>query len=302
MTYGLWAARSAYSNYGKILVVPSKAGCPVVKALYEDIGWRARLSLEFEFRSNRTLLTGRRHEGPLLVQRPFYPEGPVCHVYLLHPPGGVAGGDILEADLDCGPGSEALITTPAAGKFYRSSGQFATQTVRMRVANGATLEWLPQESIVFDRARVESLTRFDIEAQSTPIGWEIICLGRPACGEGFSNGKAKIGLEIWRSGKPLLLEKMNLDSDTIQSICGLKGRACVATMFIYPAGSDLLDQARSIAAAHRYFGATLMDGLWVCRILEDQAEPVRDLFALIWTSLRPALKQRQSCPPRVWAT
>ncbi|MGH8476831.1 MAG: urease accessory protein UreD [Methylococcales bacterium] len=273
-----------------------------MKAPCEHPGWHARLALEFESRNQRTLLTGRRHEGPLLVQRPFYPEGPVCHVYLLHPPGGVAGGDVLELNLDCRTGTEVLMTTPAAGKFYRSQGRIASQETRIRVANRAALEWLPQENILFDRARLISLTRFDIEAQSTLIGWEIICLGRPACKENFANGEAAIGLEIWRGAKPLLLEKMNLNAITIGLNCGLQGRSCVATMYVYPAATDLLDRIREVAGPQRDFGATLIEDLLICRILADQAESVRNLFTSIWVSLRPALKQKAACAPRIWST
>ncbi|MGR9109072.1 MAG: urease accessory protein UreD [Gammaproteobacteria bacterium] len=265
-------------------------------------GWLAQLSLGFESRDGGTLLTGRRHQGPLLVQRPFYPEGPVCHVYVVHPPGGVVGGDRLEIDVHCASGSEALITSPAAGKFYRSNGKLARQSTRIRIEDDACLEWLPQETILFDRAHVESRTRFDLSPRSTLIGWEIVCLGRPACGENFSQGRAMINLEISSGGEPVLLEKLALNSEILRLSCGLKDYATVATLFCYPAGKDLLQAARSVAEGTRHFGATLLDGLLVCRMLADQAEPVRNLFASIWGVLRPHLKQRTACPPRVWAT
>jgi urease accessory protein len=284
-----------------VTVLPNEAEC-TASPNRADTGWLAQLSLEFKSAGERTLLTGRRHTGPLMVQRPFYPEGRVCHVYIVHPPGGVAGGDRLTIDVNCGSGSEALITTPAAGKFYRSAGKLASYSARIRIDPDAALEWLPQESILFDQTKVESRTRFDLDRRSTLIGWEILCLGRPACAEGFTRGTAAIGLEIWRDRQPLLVERMALHAGTLRSICGLNGRTTVATMFIYPAGPDQLDQVRAIADGRRFFGATRIENLLICRMLDEQAEPVRNLFESIWSAVRPALTRREAVPPRVWAT
>jgi urease accessory protein len=112
-------------------------------------GWLAELDLGFAPRGSRTVLARRRHRGPLAVQRPFHPEGDVCHVYLLHPPGGVVAGDRLAIRVAADPGAEALLTTPAAGKFYRSEGPVARQTVALEIGEGASLEWLPQETILY---------------------------------------------------------------------------------------------------------------------------------------------------------
>src|SRR5205085_6360717 len=97
-------------------------------------GWQAELRLRFNcdapgpLRPGRTRLVERQHRGPLVVQRPFYPEGDPCHVYLVHPPGGVVGGDALRIDATVDPGAHALITTPAATKFYRCEERISTQT------------------------------------------------------------------------------------------------------------------------------------------------------------------------------
>src|SRR5512137_547009 len=119
-------------------------------------GWRAELVLGFRWQDGRTVLATRRHIGPLTVQRPFYPEGDVCHVYVLHPPGGVVAGDCLTIAINAEADSAALVTTPAAGKFYRSDGKLARQQVSLTVAANAALEWLPQETIIYEGARVAS--------------------------------------------------------------------------------------------------------------------------------------------------
>src|SRR6187551_1093438 len=116
--------------------------------------WQARLELGFRATAGRTVLAHRRHIGPLMVQRPFYPEGGICHVYLLHPPGGIVGGDSLELQVDAGQGSHALITTPAATKFYRAGPHPRAVLRQNLLVKDAVLEWLPQEAIVFDGAKV----------------------------------------------------------------------------------------------------------------------------------------------------
>jgi len=113
--------------------------------------WKARLRLGFERRDGRTVLAAREHDGPLVVQKALYPEGDaVCHAIVVHPPAGIAGGDELELNARSTEGAHALLTTPGAGKWYRSAGPWASQTLRFEVAGA--LEWLPQESIVFDGA------------------------------------------------------------------------------------------------------------------------------------------------------
>ena len=102
--------------------------------------WKAHLSLGIVQTSARTVLKSRSHVGPLAVQRPFYPEGDVCHVYILHPPGGVVGGDELAIHINAATGSHALVTTPAAGKFYRSDGRTAKQSVNVKIAAGAIVD------------------------------------------------------------------------------------------------------------------------------------------------------------------
>src|SRR5262249_43518141 len=129
------------------------------------------------------------HEGPLRVQRAFYPEGPdLPHVYLLHPPGGLAPGDRLSIEIGVARWARALVTTPAAGKCYRSDGRVSEQKQTLRVAAGSSLEWLPQENIVFDGSCVRLSTRVELEEGASFVGWDVLCLGRPASGERFTRG------------------------------------------------------------------------------------------------------------------
>ncbi|STW72008.1 urease accessory protein UreD [Klebsiella michiganensis] len=115
-------------------------------------GWQASLDLQFQFLGGKTTLASRRHVGPLTVQRPFYPEEETCHLYLLHPPGGIVGGDELTISATMDPGCHTLITMPGASKFYRSSGAQARLQQTLTLAENSTLEWLPQDAIFFPGA------------------------------------------------------------------------------------------------------------------------------------------------------
>jgi urease accessory protein UreH len=186
-------------------------------------GWEAKLELGFALRNDRTVLAYRRHHGPLIVQRPFYPEGGVCHVYVLHPPGGIVAGDHLSISVSAEQHSHSLITTPAAGKFYRSTGEQALQTVSIKVAEGAALEWLPQETIIYEGARLRSLVHVELAARARFIAWEILSLGRPACGENFDYGLADMSWQIYCQDQPLLLERLHLDTKAfIKADVGIK--------------------------------------------------------------------------------
>src|SRR5215471_13710918 len=172
-------------------------------------GWKAELEVEFSERSGRTLPTRRRHRGPLVVQRPFYPEGrDACHLDVLHPPGGLVGGDELVIDIAAQAGATALVTTPAAGKVYRSRAAPARQRFALRIAPGARLEWLPQETILFEEASLEATLRIDFEAGSRFLAWDAVCFGRIAAGESFARGTYRQSLEVRKDGELVLLEPL----------------------------------------------------------------------------------------------
>src|SRR5438105_4611120 len=161
--------------------------------------WHARLALAFAHERGRTVLASRAHAGPLRVQKPFYPEGDaVCQVVVVHPPGGIAGGDDLALTLDLAPRAHAQITLPAATKWYRSAGDTAVQRIEATLAPDSVLEWLPQGAIVFDGARADSTLRFTLTSGARVIAWELVCLGRHAARERFATGRWRQRFEIVR--------------------------------------------------------------------------------------------------------
>lgn len=274
----------------------------------DDSGWRASLQLGFERRGARSVCHRRLHQGPLRIQRPFYPEGDgVCHVYLLHPPGGVVGGDELNIDIDVSGAAAALLTTPAAGKFYRSAGPLARQRQTLKVAAGATLEWLPQETIVFAGASAAMTTRVNLQGDARFMGWEILCLGRPGSGERFASGALSQTWEIRRDGKPLFIERAVYDGDdaALNASWGLAGQPVCGSLVCVGDYAAALDEIRAATAAlpgEGLFSVSQLAEVLVCRYLGGHSDEAKDYFVKAWEILRPLLAQRAACAPRIWAT
>ena len=278
----------------------------MTEAVREDGGWRASLELEFQGDGQRTLLSLNRHQGPLMVQRPFYPQGELgCHLYILHPPGGLVAGDGLTVTARLHPGARALLTTPAAGKIYRSPGPQAQVEQRLMVDTGAALEWLPLETIVYDQARAHLRTRVELAEGAAYLGWEIICLGLPASAQPFRAGLVRQDLELWRQGRPLLLERGRYQggSPALEAPWGLAGRWVSGTMVATGCDAELLAAVRRGASEvdqQGQFAATLISGLIVCRYLGWEAEAARAYFLRAWESLRPAVMGQPANVPRIW--
>lgn len=270
-------------------------------------GWGAALALGFRRDGDRTVLARRAAVGPLQVQRPFYPEGGVCHVYLLHPPGGIVGGDCLEITADLAAGAQVLLTTPAAGKFYRSAGPRAELMQRFTVAEGGRLEWFPQETIVFDGALARATTRVELAADAQFLGWEIVCLGRPASGERFGRGEFAQGMEVYRQGRPLLHERSRFDGGgaVLDAPWGLHGHPVTGTFVCTGADADDLVAVRAgedADAADEMTAATLIDGLLLLRYVGFRADRARERFIRAWEMLRPRRHGRPAVRPRIWNT
>lgn len=265
-------------------------------------GWEASLTLGFVAKGDKTVLANRQHYGPLRVQRPFYPEGGVCHVYLLHPPGGVVAGDRLNLNISAAAQSAALVTTPAAGKFYRSAGEQARQSVHLSVATAACLEWLPQETIIYDGAQVVNDTCLELAHGARFIGWDMLILGRPAANEGFSYGEVDLSWRILRANQLLYCERLRLDAQAFNARWGLNGLAACGTLFAYPATIHHLELVRGVIAESAGRGVTLIEDLLICRALDARVDRLREFMQQVWVAIRQDIVQRECCIPRIWAT
>jgi len=275
--------------------------------------WLADLQLGFAREGKRCVLRERRHVGPLRVQKPLYPEGgEVCQTILLHPPSGIVGGDQLTIAARVGEQAHAQLVTPGAGKWYRSGGAEASQSIRFSVAANATLEWLPQETIVFDGARANLQMQVALAADSRYFGWDILCLGRSASGERFSHGNLTLHTRVERDGQPIWIERGQVvgNDPLLTSAAGWAGASVCGTLLATLQPGDeaaaLLDACRELAPADAAeHGMTLLPsgaGLLLARYLGHSSEAARHWFIALWQVLRPALIGRDAVPPRIWTT
>ena len=213
-------------------------------------GWEAALQLAFQRRGARSVLARRSSIGPLAVQKALYPEGDaVCHAILLHPPGGIAGGDRLDISVEVGTGAHALLTTPGATKWYRSGGVEASQRVVISVGHNAVCEWLPQENIFFEAAHAQNFVTVDLQERAVFCGWDVMCLGRTASGERFQAGQIRQHLRVVRGAKPLFEELGTVKggSGLLDSPIGMAGYPVCATFIMagVAVDPDALDFCRT---------------------------------------------------------
>ena len=267
--------------------------------------WKARLSLGFSYLENRTVLSERSHDGPLVVQKPLYPEGQgVCHAIVVHPPGGIAGGDELHLEVKAKENAFALLTTPGATKWYRSAGAWAKQSLAFGVHG--LLEWLPQETIVFDGALAQASCEVDLAADAGLIGWDIVCLGRTGSGERFRRGSYRSSIRIRREGRLLWLERGRIDGGgrLLESPAGLGGSPVFGTLFASSLNLDqeLLNETRKPKPESGRGAVTLLPGILLARYLGDSSEAARRYFIALWRILRPRLTGLEAIEPRIWQT
>lgn len=260
--------------------------------------WKASLRLGFSVSQGKTTLAEKSSDGPLVVQKPLYPEGAgVCHAIIVHPPGGIVGGDELALDVRVPHGASALLTTPGAAKWYRSAGAVARQTLAFDVAG--TLEWLPRESIAFRDAKGQLGCTVALSGRAAFIGWEVLCLGRRGSGERFDRGRLDIRNEIRRDATLLFAERGRLEGGDrlLESPMGLNGKSVCGTMF---AVAPELPEVKGRFAG--CIAVTKLPGVLVGRYLGDSGEEALAAFTQLWSALRPALIGREAVAPRIWKT
>lgn len=269
--------------------------------------WQARLELGFARRDARSYLAHRLHHGPLVVQKSLHPEGEdICHAVVVHPPGGVAGGDALHLQVQVGEGARALLTTPGAGKWYKANGTKATQTLTFQLAAGSGLEWLPQENILFDAAEVGFSAEIALAADATLAAWDIVCLGRQAQQEIWQSGFYQLNQRITRNGRLIWNERARMQADDLvkASRVGLGGAAVFGT-FLVCAGAvpaEVLQACREIVLSNAKVGITALPDVLCIRYIGNASQQARQYFEHCWQILRPWYYQKDAIRPRIWNT
>lgn len=272
--------------------------------------WQARLELDYQHKHGSTVLH-HRHEGPLRIFQSLYPEGHgICHNVLIHPPGGLANSDIVDIAVNVGPGAHAWLGTPGATRFYRSGGEPARQNVRLQVADGARLEWLPLETLAYSGCEGVNELSLSLAPTAEALLWDVLALGQPTAGKPFEAGSFTQHMEL----PGLWLERAHIRADDhrlLDAPLGLDGQRCLGTL-VFASGSDLtrerrerlLDAVRAVTAAHALdtrAGATCPHPrVLVLRVLGPVVEPVMALLQQAWTALRPAAWGLHPTRPRIW--
>ncbi|MGI2903337.1 urease accessory protein UreD [Tolypothrix sp. VBCCA 56010] len=278
-------------------------------------GWHGKLNLVYADRLGTTALIHNSHQAPLKVQRPFYPEGQqICHSVILHTAGGVVGGDRMTLNFHLQPNTQALITTAAASKIYRSNGTQAKQSVNIQVDAGACLEWFPQETIVFNGAIYRQDLRVELATKASYLGWEITRFGRSARGEKFVQGEWRNYTEIWQEGKPLWIDRQWLpgSEEVFYSPHGLAGQPITGSLVWVGSAvsAEIVEKARNLwksstphsplATSHSLAGVTRLENGFLCRYRGCSTSEVRNWFIDVWQLLRMSFLNCDKCVPRVW--
>jgi len=274
-------------------------------------GWRARLELGFARRGERTVLAHRLRSGPLAIQKPLYPEGPVCHAVVLHPPGGVAAGDRLDLAVELQAGAHALVTTPGATKWYKAGpDRPASQRIDVVLREQARLDWLPQDNIYFDGSHVRQRFCLRLADGATALGWDAALLGRRASGETWQGAQLRCltriaggdGRPLWEerqaiaSGDPVLAAPQGLDGLPAYGTLWGAGPACT------PELAQLLAPDLPYGENLRAGATALPGGVLLVRAAARQPEALRRLFAGLWLRLRPIVHGVPARPLRLWST
>ena len=271
--------------------------------------WPAELELWFENRAEKTCLARRRHVGPLVVQSPFHPEGDgTAHVYLLHPPGGVVGGDSLDIACHLDAGAKSLLTAPGATKFYRSDGRTSRMRTTINVGDGAVCEYLPQETIIFNGANASIETRVNLSPGAIYAGWEFVSLGRPFADEVFTTGSVRHRMTITREGRPIWYERFAADGEsTLTNASFAFAGKPVFGIMVYsgPVSEGLVEHIRTATrdlTPQGAFAATQLEDVVACRYLGARMSEAKSVFLQAWEVLREAGLGKPAIPPRIWAT
>ena len=274
--------------------------------------WHARLELDYAMRQGRSIAQFR-HEGPLRILQSLYPQGnAICHNVLVHPPGGLVGGDTLDIRVRVATAAHGLITTPGATRFYRSLGETALQNTQITLEPGARLEWLPMESLCYSGCLAENRLCMSLGAQAELLGWDVTALGLPQASQPFVDGQFRQHIEL----SDVWLERATLranDDQLMNSAMALASQRCIASVFLLCGSAmqrqrreHLLELARDIASQHGLAasaGATSPnDRVVVLRALAPLVEPAMDLLKRVWRAWRQGAWQLDAPAPRIWST
>jgi len=286
----------------------------LVEHLPDQRLWYAKLELGFQAQTERTVLAHRRHFGPVRVQKMLWPEKTgICHAIIVHPPAGIAGGDHLTFEISVDAAAHALVTTPGAGKWYRTNGKQAYQHIHILVKHNAVFEWLPQETMLFDGANAHSETLIQLDQTASFIGWDMLVIGRQARDEKFQSGAYHSHFKLWRNQQLLLADTLSFKGNDrwLSSCLGMNNHAVMGSLWAVPpekfraniyleAHIDLIREL--MMRMDMPVRLTLLGDVISARFLGDDVRHCHDAFAAIRARLRRYWFDLDEAFPRIWRT
>ena len=280
----------------------------------KDKYWFARLELGFIGEQNRTILRHRKHHGPVRVQKMLWPEKTgVCHAIIVHPPAGIAGGDHLTFSMAASEATHALVTTPGAGKWYKTNQKKAFQHIDITVKDSSVFEWLPQETMLFNGANASSETKVYLDAAASFIGWDMLVIGRQAREEQFTDGAYQNQFQLYQNNKLLVTDRLSFIGNDrwLTSCLGMHGHAVMGSFWAVPPErfrstfylDQHIDQIRElIMRMDIKVTLTLLGDVVTARYLGDDVRQCHDAFAAIRAKLRRYWFDLDEEFPRIWRT
>ena len=266
--------------------------------------------IRFDRRNGVTRLAQLYQRDPLRVLFPTPATGDPPVAVIVTTSGGLVAGDRLDIRIELAPGAAAHVTASAAEKIYRSTGRTTTIKQTLSIGPGATLEFLPPETILFDGARLRRETVVEVGRGAAFLGGDIVVFGRRARGERFTRGLFREVWEVWRGGKLVWGDALHLADDVSRIVdhpACFGGAAAFATMILSPPGHDprrFLEGARAFQSADPTgglrAGVTAIEGLVIARWLAIDAAQLRQAYARFACYLRSAALGLTPQLPRIW--
>ncbi|MBF7694778.1 urease accessory protein UreD [Acinetobacter rathckeae] len=276
--------------------------------------WFARLELGFEFAHERTIMSHRKHFGPVRVQKMLWPEKTgICHAIIVHPPAGIAGGDHLTFNMSANQTAHAVVTTPGAGKWYKTNGKTAHQHIQIEVQDQAIFEWIPQETMLFDGAVAETTTTVNLSEHASFIGWDMLVIGRQARQENFVTGQYCSQFKLHREQQLLVADRLSFQGQDrfLRSYLGMNGHAVMGSLWAVPPKSQRsniqleqqLELIRELMMRMNVpVSLTILNDVITARFLGDNVRQCHDAFAGIRARLREYWFELEEAYPRIWKT
>jgi urease accessory protein len=259
----------------------------------------------FRSAGGATRLALLEQRTPLRVLFPRVPAGDVVEAVLINTGGGVVGGDRLEVALEAGPDTQVRATTQAAEKIYRSAGRSCALEVSLAAGRGAWLEWLPQETILFDGCCIGRQLVLDLAPGARALAGEMMVFGRAAHGESLTRGSIRDRWWLRRDGRLLWADALRLEGALAPCLAAPFGfadaRAMATLVYVAEDAAAWLEPARELVAAGEVIsGVTCLPGVLIGRWLGADAQALRIAYGRFVARFRALVAGLPPRLPTVW--